>query len=41
LIADNRNPIYNPKPLVKFDTSKAPPAGTQVYIRLRPTIAKE
>ncbi|HEY3789349.1 MAG TPA: YdjY domain-containing protein [Urbifossiella sp.] len=41
LIADNRNPIYNPKPLVKFDTSKAPPAGTQVYIRLRPTITKE
>jgi hypothetical protein len=41
LIADNRNPVYDPKPLVKFDTSKAPPAGTQVYIRLRPTITRE
>lgn len=41
LIADNRNPIYDPKPLVKFDTSKAPPAGTHVYVRLRPTVSKE
>jgi len=41
LIADNRNPIYNPKPLVKFDTTKLPPAGTRVYIRLRPTISRE
>jgi hypothetical protein len=41
LIADNRNPVYDPKPTVKFDTKKAPPAGTQVYIRLRPTVTKE
>jgi hypothetical protein len=41
LIADNRNPLYEPKPLVKFDMDKAPKAGTQVYIRLRPTITKE
>jgi hypothetical protein len=40
IIADNRNPIYDPKPLVKFDMSKAPKAGTQVYIRLRPTISR-
>ena len=41
LIADNRNPVYDPKPMVKFDTSKVPPAGTPVYIRLRPTVTKE
>ncbi|QEL14641.1 YdjY domain-containing protein [Limnoglobus roseus] len=41
LIADNRNPIYDPKPTVKFDTSKAPPTGTAVYIRLRPTVTRE
>jgi hypothetical protein len=41
IIADSRNPIYDPKAMVKFDTSKLPPAGTQVYIRLRPTITRE
>jgi hypothetical protein len=41
LIADNRNPLYEPKPLVKFHTDKAPKAGTQVYIRPRPTVTKE
>jgi hypothetical protein len=41
LIADNRNPLYDPKPLVKFDTDKVPKAGTQVYIRLRPTLTKQ
>jgi len=41
LIADNRNPLYEPKPLVKFDTSKGPKAGTQVFIRLHPTLTKE
>ena len=41
LIADNRNPLYEPKPLVKFDTSKVPPAGTRVYVRLRPTLTRE
>jgi hypothetical protein len=35
IIADNRFPIYDPKPVVKFDMSKAPPAGTQVYVRIR------
>ncbi|MCA9186752.1 MAG: YdjY domain-containing protein [Pirellulaceae bacterium] len=36
IIADNRNPIYDPKPLVRFDMSKAPPVGTQIYVRIRP-----
>lgn len=36
IIADNRFPIYDPKPTVRFDMSKAPPAGTQVYVRIRP-----
>lgn len=36
IIADNRFPIYDPKPSVKFDMSKAPPPGTQVYVRIRP-----
>ncbi len=36
IIADNRNPIYDPKPRVRFDMSKAPPVGTQVYVRIRP-----
>jgi hypothetical protein len=35
IIADNRYPIYDPKPMVKFDMSKAPPVGTQVYVRIR------
>lgn len=35
IIADNRFPIYDPKPLVKFDMAKAPPVGTQVYVRIR------
>ena len=36
IIADNRNPIYDPKPSVRFDMSKAPPPGTQVYVKIRP-----
>lgn len=40
IIADNRFPIYDPKPVVKFDTSKAPPAGTQVYVKIRPVTTK-
>ena len=36
IIADNRFPLYNPKPLVRFDWSKAPKVGTQVYVRIRP-----
>jgi len=35
LIADNRYPLYNPKPMVKFDMTKAPRPGTAVYVRLR------
>lgn len=35
IIADNRFPIYEPKPVVRFDMTKAPPAGTQVYVRIR------
>lgn len=35
IIADNRNPIYDPKPMVKFDMAKAPPVGTQVFVRIR------
>ncbi len=40
IIADNRFPIYEPKPMVKFDMSKAPKVGTQVYIRIRPSISR-
>jgi hypothetical protein len=40
LIADNRFPIYDPKPLVKFDMGKAPKVGTQVYVRVRPIISR-
>jgi hypothetical protein len=35
IIADNRFPIYDPKPMVRFDMSKAPPEGAQVYVRIR------
>jgi hypothetical protein len=35
IIADNRFPIYDPKPTVKFHLAKAPPLGTQVYVRIR------
>lgn len=40
IIADNRFPLYDPKPMVKFDLSKAPKAGTQVYVRIRPQISR-
>lgn len=40
IIGDNRNPLYEPKPIVKFDMSKAPPVGTQVYVRIRPIISR-
>jgi hypothetical protein len=40
IIADNRFPIYDPKPFVKFDMGKAPKVGTQVYIRVRPAISR-
>ena len=35
IIADNRNPIYSPKPTVRFDWSKAPPEGTKVFVHIR------
>ncbi len=35
IIADNRFPIYDPKPTVRFNMSKAPSVGTQVYVRIR------
>ncbi len=40
IIADNRFPIYDPKPTVRFDMSKAPPPGTQVYVRIRPIASR-
>ncbi len=40
IIADNRYPVYDPKPLVKFDLSKAPKEGTQVYVRIRPLVSR-
>lgn len=41
IIADNRFPIYEPKPVVRFDMSKAPPVGTQVYVRIRTIGSRE
>lgn len=38
IIADNRYPIFTPKPVVKFDLKQTPPVGSDVYIRIR-TIA--
>ena len=35
LIDDNRYPLYEPKPMVRFDLTKAPKAGTRVYVRIR------
>ncbi len=40
IIADNRFPIYDPKPMVRFDMSKAPPPETQVYVRIRPIASR-
>ncbi len=40
LIADNRNPLYDPKPTVRFDWTKAPKVGTQVYVRIRPVCSR-
>ena len=40
IIADNRYPIYDPKPKVRFDMSKAPTPGTQVYVRIRPIASR-
>ena len=40
IIADNRFPIYDPKPTVRFDMSKAPAPGTLVYVRIRPIASR-
>ena len=40
IIADNRFPIYDPKPTVRFDMARAPPVGTQVYVRIRPIASR-
>jgi len=40
IIADNRYPLYNPKPIVRFDWSKAPKVGTKVYLRIRPVSSR-
>ena len=40
IIADNRFPVYDPKPTVRFDMSKAPKPGTQVYVRIRPIASR-
>jgi hypothetical protein len=40
IIADNRFPLYEPKPEVKFDWSVAPEVGTRTYVRIR-TIASK
>lgn len=40
IIADNRNPLYEPKPLVRFQMKLAPKPGTPVYVRLRPVLSR-
>jgi len=40
IIADNRYPIYNPKPVVKFNWDLAPKVGTLVYVRIRPLCSR-
>jgi hypothetical protein len=40
IIADNRFPIYNPKPTVRFNWRVAPAVGTQVYVRIRPIVSR-
>ncbi|HEX5272276.1 MAG TPA: YdjY domain-containing protein [Gemmataceae bacterium] len=40
IIADNRNPLYEPKPMVRFDWARAPKVGTQVYVRIRPVCSR-
>jgi hypothetical protein len=40
IIADNRNPLYDPKPMVRFDWTRAPKVGAQVYVRIRPVCSR-
>jgi hypothetical protein len=40
IIADNRFPLYNPKPIVRFNWKKAPKVGTRVFVRIRPVTSR-
>jgi hypothetical protein len=40
IIADNRYPIYDPKPKVRFDMTQVPAPGAQVYVRIRPIASR-
>lgn len=41
IIADNRYPVFNPRPIVRFDWDKAPAVGTPVYVRIRPSLTRQ
>jgi hypothetical protein len=41
IIADNRNPLYDPKPFVRFHMNRVPAVGTQVYVRIHPVISRD
>lgn len=36
ILADNRQPVFEPKPTVFFDLSKAPPKNSKVIVKIRP-----
>ena len=40
IIADNRYPLYRPKPTVRFNWEVAPKVGTRVYVRIRPLASR-
>jgi hypothetical protein len=40
LIADNRYPLYDPKPIVRFNWDKVPKVGTRIYIRIHPVVGQ-
>jgi hypothetical protein len=40
IIGDNRNPLYNPKPTVRFNWDVAPKPGTPIYVRIRPVCTR-
>lgn len=40
IIADNRFPIYDPKPIVRFDLARVPKPGASVYVRIRPVSSR-
>jgi hypothetical protein len=41
IIADVTNPIYEPKPTMKFNWSIAPPEGATVIVRIRPAASNK